>query len=90
MTPACGDEIRVSWAPGAPVFYGFIVIVQQDWRLGNLQPPWLAVQCQDAMFRFDARFVTYRFPAQSVTQSIAVPRAALLQSRRRRRTRSTS
>jgi hypothetical protein len=70
--PQCGQEIRITWAPGtAPLFYGFIVTTQADWRLGNTQPPWIAVQCQDPMWRFDARIVTYRFPAQSVTASIA-------------------
>jgi Concanavalin A-like lectin/glucanases superfamily len=72
--PAVGSEIRVSWAPGGGagtvLFHGFALIVQQDWRMGNLQGPWGNVQCQDAMWRFDARLVTYRFPNQSVTASI--------------------
>ena len=66
--------LRTSIHPPAPaetLFHGFILVTQFDWRLNNLQPPWLAVQCQDALWRFDARLVTYRFPAQSVTQSIA-------------------
>ena len=68
--PLVGQEIRVSWAPGVPLFHGYIVTTQADWRVRNLQPPWIAVQCQDPMWRFDARIVTYRFPAQSVTASI--------------------
>jgi hypothetical protein len=69
--PKVGDEIRVSWAPGGPpIFHGYILVAQQDWRLANMQPPWMAIQCQDPMWRFDARIVTYRFPAQSVTDSI--------------------
>jgi Concanavalin A-like lectin/glucanases superfamily len=72
--PAVGAEIRVSWAPGGGagtvLFHGFALIVQQDWRMGNQQGPWGNVQCQDAMWRFDARIVTYRFPNQSVTASI--------------------
>ena len=70
--PQVGQEIRVQWAPGtAPLFYGFIVTTQADWPAGNVLPPFLAVQCQDPMWRFDARIVTYRFPAQSVSTSIA-------------------
>jgi hypothetical protein len=70
--PAVGQEIRITWAPGGtPIFYGFIVTAQSDWRALNQQPPWIAIQCQDPMWRFDARFVTYRFPTQSVTASIA-------------------
>jgi hypothetical protein len=70
--PQVGQEIRITWAPGGdPVFYGFIVQKQQEWRANNLQPPWAAIHCQDPMWRFDARLVTYRFPAQSVSASIA-------------------
>jgi hypothetical protein len=69
--PQVGQEIRITWAPGGPpVFHGYIVTRQSDWRLANMQPPWIAIQCQDPMWRFDARMVTYRFPAQSVTASI--------------------
>jgi Concanavalin A-like lectin/glucanases superfamily len=72
--PTVGSEIRIAWAPGGSpgvvLFHGFALIVQQDWRVGNLQGPWGSVQCQDAMWRFDARIVTYRFPTQSVTSSI--------------------
>ena len=46
---------RDSRRPGRPapasLFHGYIVTTQADWRLGNLQPPWLSVQCQDAMWR---------------------------------------
>ena len=70
--PQVGQEIRITWAPGGPpLFHGYIVTVQADWRLLNQQPQWVAIQCQDPMWRFDARIVTYRFPAQSVTASIA-------------------
>jgi len=70
--PQVGQEIRIAWAPGGPpLFHGYIVTSQSDWRLKNMQPPWIAIQCQDPMWRFDARIVTYRFPAQSVTDSIA-------------------
>jgi hypothetical protein len=70
--PRVGQEIRVTWAPGtAPLFHGYVLVTQEDWRLGNLQAPWLSVQCQDAMWRFDARIVVYKFPQQSVSQSIA-------------------
>jgi hypothetical protein len=70
--PRVGQEIRIAWAPGASVlFHGFIVQTQDDWRANNLQPPWVAIQCQDPMWRFDARIVTYTFPAQSVSASIA-------------------
>jgi len=70
--PQVGQEIRITWAPGGPpIFHGYIVTAQRDWRLANLQPPWVAIHCQDPMWRFDARLVNYRFPAQSVTASIA-------------------
>jgi hypothetical protein len=70
--PQVGQEIRVTWAPGSiPLFHGYIVTTQSDWQLLNQQPPWVAIQCQDAMWRFDARMVTYRFPTQSATTSIA-------------------
>jgi len=70
--PAVGQEIRIAWTPGGPpLFHGYIVTAQSDWRLQNQQPPWVAIQCQDPMWRFDARIVTYRFPAQSVSASIA-------------------
>jgi hypothetical protein len=70
--PQVGQEIRIAWAPGGPpLFHGYIVTAQSDWRANNLQPPWVAIQCQDPMWRFDARIVTYRFPAQSVSDSIA-------------------
>jgi hypothetical protein len=72
LIPKAGDEIRIAWAPGGPpIFHGYVLVTQADWRANNLQPPWIAVQCQDAMWRFDARIVTYRFPAQSVSDSIA-------------------
>ncbi|HZD63159.1 MAG TPA: hypothetical protein VE200_10240 [Xanthobacteraceae bacterium] len=72
LIPKTGDEIRISWAPGAPpVFQGYVLVTQADWRVNNLQPPWIAVQCQDPLWRFDARIVNYRFPAQSVSESIA-------------------
>jgi len=70
--PQVGQEIRIAWAPGGPpLFHGYIVTSQSDWRLLNEQPPWRSIQCQDPMWRFDARIVTYRFPAQSVSASIA-------------------
>jgi hypothetical protein len=69
--PAVGQEIRIAWAPGGtPLFHGYVLVTQHDWRASNRQPPWVSVQCQDPMWRFDARIVTYRFPAQSVTASI--------------------
>jgi hypothetical protein len=68
--PAVGQEIQVSWTPGATLFRGYALVVQFDRRAMN-ESPWVSVQCQDAMWRFDARIVTYRFPAQSVTASIA-------------------
>jgi hypothetical protein len=68
--PKVGQEIEVSWAPGADVFQGYALVVQFDRRARN-ESPWVAVQCQDSMWRFDARIVTCRFPAQSVTASIA-------------------
>jgi hypothetical protein len=72
LIPKTGDEIRISWAPGTPpVFQGYVLVTQADWRANNLQPPWISVQCQDPLWRFDARIVNYRFPAQSVTDSIA-------------------
>lgn len=72
LVPKTGDEIRISWAPGGPpLFHGYVLVTQADWRVNNLQPPWVSVQCQDSLWRFDARIVTYRFPAQSVTASIA-------------------
>jgi hypothetical protein len=72
LIPKTGDEIRITWAPGGPVeFHGYVLVTQADWRANNLQPPWIAVQCQDPLWRFDARIVTYRFPAQSVSASIA-------------------
>jgi hypothetical protein len=72
LIPLVGDEIRIAWAPGGTViFQGYVLVVQSDWRANNLQPPWVAIQCQDPMWRFDARIVTYRFPAQSVSASIA-------------------
>ena len=71
LVPQTGDEIRITWAPGGPpLFHGYVLVVQSDWRVNNLQPPWVAIQCQDPMWRFDARIVTYRFPTQSVTDSI--------------------
>jgi hypothetical protein len=72
LVPKVGEEIRVAWTsgPGATLFYGYIVVVQADWRLGNTNPAWISVTCQDAMWRFDARLVTYKFPAQSVSDSI--------------------
>jgi hypothetical protein len=70
--PQVGQEIRIGWAPGStPLFHGYIVTSQSDWRALNQQPPWVALHCQDAMWRFDARMVTYRFPNQSVSASIA-------------------
>ena len=51
-------------------FAGYALVVQFDRREMN-RSPWVSVQCQDAMWRFDARMVTYRFPAQSVSDSIA-------------------
>jgi hypothetical protein len=70
--PQVGQEIRIAWAPGGPpLFHGYIVTAQSDWRALNQQPPWLAIQCQDPMWRFDARIVNYRFPQQSVSATIA-------------------
>lgn len=73
--PAVGDGIRIAWAAGpaagVTLFDGYVLVSQADWRLGNLQRQWTAVQCQDPLWRFDARIVNYRFPAQSVTASIA-------------------
>lgn len=68
--PKVGQEITVSWTPGLVLFRGYALVLQFDRREMN-RSPWVSVQCQDAMWRFDARFVTYRFPAQSVTTSIA-------------------
>ena len=69
--PKCGDEVIVSTAPaGGTLFHGFVLTVQDDWRLNLLQPPWTSFQCVDPMWRFDARMVSYQFPAQSVSQSI--------------------
>jgi hypothetical protein len=67
--PAVGQEIAVAWTPGAVLFRGYALVVQFDRRPMN-ESPWVSVQCQDSMWRFDARIVTYRFPAQSVTASI--------------------
>jgi hypothetical protein len=68
--PQIGQEIAVAWTPGQPLFRGYALVVQFDRRARN-ESPWVSVQCQDAMWRFDARIVTYRFPAQSVSDSIA-------------------
>ena len=68
--PKVGQEIAVAWAPGDELFRGYALVVQFDRRLMN-ESPWVSVQCQDAMWRFDARIVTYRFPTQSVSLSIA-------------------
>lgn len=74
FVPAVGDDIRIAWASGpaagVTLFYGFVITELRDWRVGGLQPPWISVQCQDPMWRFDARMVTYQFPSQSVTASI--------------------
>lgn len=67
--PAVGQEIAVSWTPGATLFRGYALVVQFDRRPMN-ESPWVSVQCQDAMWRFDARIVTYGFPADSVSHSI--------------------
>lgn len=67
--PKVGQEIAVAWTPGDVLFQGYALVVQFDRRPMN-ESPWVSVQCQDAMWRFDARIVTYRFPAQSVTASI--------------------
>jgi len=67
--PQVGQEIAVAWTPGATLFRGYALVIQFDRRARN-ESPWVSVQCQDAMWRFDARIVTYRFPAQSVTASI--------------------
>jgi hypothetical protein len=72
LLPQTGDEIQITWAPGTvPLFHGYVLVMQSDWRAKNRQPAWVSIQCQDTMWRFDARIVTYRFPAQSVTDSIA-------------------
>ena len=68
--PQVGQEIAVAWTPGAVEFRGYALVVQFDRRAKN-ESPWVSVQCQDAMWRFDARIVTYHFPAQSVSESIA-------------------
>jgi len=68
--PTVGQEIAVAWSPGDVVFQGYALVVQFDRREMN-RSPWVSVQCQDSMWRFDARIVTYRFPTQSVTDSIA-------------------
>jgi hypothetical protein len=68
--PHVGSEIQVSWTSGNPVFRGYALILQFD-RRPKHESPWIAVQCQDSIWRFDARIVTYRFPAQSVSTSIA-------------------
>lgn len=68
--PPVGAEIQVAWTPGSPVFRGYVLVQQRD-RRARHESPWIALQCQDTTWRFDARFVTYRFPAQSVTTSIA-------------------
>jgi len=68
--PTVGAEIAVAWAPGDVLFQGYALVVQYDRRAMN-ESPWVSVQCQDAMWRFDARIVSYRFPTQSVSASIA-------------------
>jgi hypothetical protein len=68
--PAVGQELAVAWTPGDVLFRGYALVIQFDRRPMN-ETPWVSVQCQDAMWRFDARIVTYRFPAQSVSASIA-------------------
>jgi hypothetical protein len=68
--PQVGQEIAVAWTPGATLFRGYALVVQFDRRPMN-ESPWVSVQCQDAMWRFDARIVTCQFPAQSVSLSIA-------------------
>jgi hypothetical protein len=68
--PQVGQEIVVGWAPGAVEFRGYALVIQFTRRVRN-DPPWVDVQCVDPMWRFDARLVTYRFPAQSITASIA-------------------
>ena len=68
--PNVGQEIAVAWTTGQPIFQGFVLVLQFDRRARN-ESPWVSVQCQDSMWRFDARMVTYRFPTQSVTDSIA-------------------
>jgi hypothetical protein len=68
--PQVGQEIVVTWTPGGDaLFHGYALVLQFDRRPKN-ESPWVSVQCQDSMWRFDARIVTYRFPAQSVTASI--------------------
>lgn len=67
--PQVGQEIAVGWTAGAVVFRGYALVVQFDRRPMN-ESPWVSVQCQDSMWRFDARIVTWQFPAQSVTESI--------------------
>lgn len=68
--PQVGQEIIVTWTPGSdPLFHGYALVLQFDRRPKN-ESPWVSVQCQDSMWRFDARIVTYRFPAQSVSASI--------------------
>ena len=70
--PKCGDEIIISAIPtGGQLFHGFVLTAQDDWRLNMLQPPWTSFQCVDPMWRFDARMVTFQFPAGSVTNAIA-------------------
>jgi hypothetical protein len=68
--PDVGQEIVVAWTPGVVEFRGYALVIQFTRRVRN-DPPWVDVQCVDAMWRFDARIVTYRFPAQSITASIA-------------------
>lgn len=68
--PRVGQEIIVAWTAGDPVFQGYALVVQFDRRAMN-ESPWVSVQCQDSMWRFDARIVTIGFPSQSITASIA-------------------
>jgi len=47
--PQVGQEIRIAWTPGGPpLFHGYIVTAQSDWRANNLQPPWVAIQTKPA------------------------------------------
>jgi len=68
--PRVGAELAVAWAPGDLLFQGYALVVQFDRRVRN-ESPWVSVQCQDAMWHFDARIVLYRFPTQSISDSIA-------------------
>ena len=74
--PTVGDDVRISWAAaggfpaaGTIEFHGSILVVQHE-RRHEHRAPWLFVQCQDTMWKFDARFVTYQFPSQPARDMI--------------------